>query len=107
MITKALAMVALLTIGVTFAYAETSTVEVPFDSHGQSCWYDEISIEYHCTWQGIRDTFTIEDLKEFKSVLSEETYNRSGLAGVIEMIASVSSLMRPRNRPSSESSKCK
>ena len=34
MITKALAMVALLTIGVTFAYAETSTVEVPFDSHG-------------------------------------------------------------------------
>ena len=69
-------MVTLLAIGVTFAYAETSTVEVPFDSHGQSCWYDEISIEYHCTWQGVVEKFTIEDLKEFKHMLSEETYDR-------------------------------
>tara|TARA_R110000751_G_scaffold282790_1_gene386055 strand:+ start:216 stop:1205 length:990 start_codon:yes stop_codon:yes gene_type:complete len=76
MIRKTFAIVALLAIGVTFAYAETSTVEVPFISHGQSCTFDPITIEYHCTWQGIRDTFTIEDLKEFKSVLSEETYNQ-------------------------------
>ena len=76
MIGKTLAMVTLLAIGVTFAYAETSTVEVPFDSHGQSCWYDEISIEYHCTWQGVVEKFTIEDLKEFKHMLSEETYDR-------------------------------
>ena len=76
MIRKTFAIVALLAIGVTFAYAETSTVEVPFISHGQSCTFDPIAIEYHCTWQGIRDVFTIEDLKEFKSVLSEETYNQ-------------------------------
>ena len=76
MITKALTMVALLTIGVTFAYAETSTVEVPFDSHGQSCWYDEISIEYHCTWQGVVEKFTIEDLKQYKDILSNEVYDQ-------------------------------
>tara|TARA_R110000744_G_scaffold130027_1_gene237542 strand:+ start:550 stop:1539 length:990 start_codon:yes stop_codon:yes gene_type:complete len=76
MITKALVMVALLTIGVTFAYAETSTVEVPFDSHGQSCWYDEISIEYHCTWQGVIEKFTIEDLKQYKDILSNEVYDQ-------------------------------
>ena len=69
MIGKTLAMVTLLAIGVTFAYAETSTVEVPFDSHGQSCWYDEMSVEYHCTWQGVVEKFTIEDLKEFKHML--------------------------------------
>ena len=76
MIGKTLALVALLTVGVTFAYAETSTVEVPFDSHGQSCWYDEIAIEYHCTWQGVVETFTIEDLKEFKDLISNERYDQ-------------------------------
>ncbi len=52
-----LAIVALITIGMTGAvYAETATVEVPFESHGQSCNFDEIAIEYHCTWQGVVDT---------------------------------------------------
>ena len=66
----------LLLIG-TFSvtYAETSTVEVPFDSHGQSCWYDELSVEYHCTWQGVVEKFTIEDLQEFKDILDETIYN--------------------------------
>ena len=66
----------LLLIG-TFSvtYAETSTVEVPFDSHGQSCWYDELSVEYHCTWQGVVEKFTIEDLEEFKDILDETIYN--------------------------------
>ena len=72
-----IALVALLSIGTFSAvYAETSTVEVPFDSHGQSCTFNEISVEYHCIWQGIRDVFTIEDLKEFKSVLSQERYDQ-------------------------------
>ena len=66
----------LITSGAGIAQAETSTVEVPFDSHGQSCWYDEISIEYHCTWQGVVEKFTIEDLKEFKDVLSNERYDQ-------------------------------
>jgi hypothetical protein len=76
MIRKTFAIVALLAIGVTFAYAETSTVEVPFDSRGQSCWYDEIAVEYHCTWEGVVEKFTIEDLKEYKSVLSKEIYDQ-------------------------------
>ena len=57
------------------AYAETSTVEVPFDSHGQSCWFDELAVEYHCTWQGIQEKFTIQDLEEFRDVLDETVYN--------------------------------
>ena len=74
---KITAILALLIVsGTGIAQAETSTVEVPFDSHGQSCWYDEISIEYHCTWQGIVEKFTIEDLKEFKDKLSNERYDQ-------------------------------
>jgi hypothetical protein len=72
-----IALVALLSIGLFGAvYAETSTVEVPFDSHGQSCTFNEIAVEYHCTWQGIRDKFTVEDLKEYKSILSKELYDQ-------------------------------
>ena len=71
-----IALVALLSLGVFSAvYAEVSTVEVPFDSHGQSCWYDELEIEYHCTWQGVVEKFTIEDLKEFRDILDETVYN--------------------------------
>ena len=73
---KILALVALLAIGTTYAYAETSTVEVPFESHGQSCWFDDLAIEYHCTWQGVVEKFTIEDLKEYKSILSNEVYDQ-------------------------------
>ena len=75
MITKTLALVALLTMSVTLAHAETSTVEVPFDSHGQSCWYDDLNIEFHCTWQGVVEKFTIEDLEEFRDILDETVYN--------------------------------
>ena len=63
-------------ITLPLAYAETSVVEVPFDSHGQSCNFDEIAVEYHCTWQGIVEKFTIEDLEEYKDILSEQTYNQ-------------------------------
>ena len=74
---KITAILALLIVsGAGLAQAEPSTVEVPFDSHGQSCWYDEISIEYHCTWQGVVEKFTIEDLKEFKDILSNERYDQ-------------------------------
>ena len=74
---KITAILALLIVsGAGLAQAEPSTVEVPFDSHGQSCWYDDISVEYHCTWQGVVEKFTIEDLKEFKDVLSNERYDQ-------------------------------
>jgi hypothetical protein len=70
---KHLAIVLLLLIpGVI--YAEEATIQVPFNSHGTSCWYDEDSILYHCTWQGNMDIFTLEDLENFKDVLSEEIY---------------------------------
>ena len=66
----------LITSGVGLAQAETSTVEVPFESHGQSCWLDDLALEYTCTWQGVVEKFTIEDLKEFKDVLSNERYDQ-------------------------------
>ena len=69
-------LAAILMITLPLAYAETSVVEVPFDSHGQSCNFDEIAVEYHCTWQGIVEKFTIEDLEEYKDILSEQTYNQ-------------------------------
>ena len=72
---KILVLLALLSVGITTVYAETSTVEVPFDSHGQSCWYDELAVEFHCTWQGVVEKFTMEDLKEFRDLLDETVYN--------------------------------
>jgi hypothetical protein len=73
---KILALLALLSVGAFSAvYAETATVEVPFDSHGQSCHFDEISVEYHCVWQGVGEKFTYEDLEEFKDVLDQTIYN--------------------------------
>ena len=29
------------------AYAETATVEVPFTSHGSTCSFDELAVEFH------------------------------------------------------------
>ena len=69
-------LAAILMITLPLAYAETSTVEVPFDSHGQSCNFDEIAVEYHCTWQGIIDKFTVEDLKQYKSILPQDIYDQ-------------------------------
>jgi hypothetical protein len=70
---KYLAILLLLVIpGVV--YAEEATIQVPFDYHGQQCTFNEIAIEYHCIWQGTYDTFTIQDLEEYKHLLSEETY---------------------------------
>ena len=69
-------LTAILMITLPLAYAETSVVEVPFDSHGQSCNFDEIAVEYHCTWQGVVEKFTIEDLEQYKDILSEQTYNQ-------------------------------
>ena len=72
-----IALVALLSIGAFSAvYAETTTVEVPFDSHGQSCSFDEIAVEYHCVWQGFRDVFTMEDLKDYKELLTADRYDQ-------------------------------
>ena len=73
---KTIALVVLIAFSTSIVYAETSTVEVPFKSHGQSCTFNELAIEYQCTWQGIRDKFTVEDLEQYKSVLSKEVYDK-------------------------------
>ena len=72
-----IALVALLSIGAFSAvYAETTTVEVPFPSHGQTCNFDEIAVEYMCVWQGFKEVYTIEDLKDYKELLTVERYDQ-------------------------------
>ena len=72
-----MAIVALITIGMTGAvYAETATVEVPFDSHGQTCSFNEIAVEFHCVWQGMKEVYTMEDLKEYKELLTADRYDQ-------------------------------
>ena len=67
---------AIVAIGFTsYVNAETATVEVPFDSHGQSCNFDEIAVEYHCTWQGLQEKFDFETLQEYKDLLSDGMYD--------------------------------
>ena len=52
---------------------EEALVVVPFDYHGQNCWLESETI-YQCTWQGEIKPFTIEDLEQFKHVLTDEQY---------------------------------
>ena len=68
--------IALLIVTVPLIYAETSTVEVPFDSHGQACNFDEIAVEFHCVWQGTPEKFDIETIEEYKDLLSEQKYDQ-------------------------------
>ncbi len=73
MIKSTFAIVALLAIGVTFAHAEESVVQVPFDYHGQTCWLESDTL-YQCTWQGEIEPFTLEDLERYAHILTEEQY---------------------------------
>ena len=73
MIKSTFALVAILAIGVTFAHAEESVVQVPFDYHGQSCWLESDTI-YQCTWQGEIEPFSLEDLERYAHILTEEQY---------------------------------
>ena len=72
-----IALVALLSLGLFGAvYAETTTVEVPFNSHGQTCNFDEIAVEYMCVWQGFKEVYTLEDLEDYKELLTVERYDQ-------------------------------
>ena len=66
----------LLVNGAGAIQAEKATIDVPFDSKGTSCWYDEIKIEYHCTWKGEIQVFTLEDLKMYEDVIETELYEK-------------------------------
>ena len=77
MTTKILALLALLSVGAFSAvYAETATVEVPFDSHGQSCSFDELAVEFHCVWQGMIPEPTFESMQEIRDLISAERYQQ-------------------------------
>ena len=92
MTTKVLALLALLSVGAFSAvYAETATVEVPFDSHGQSCSFDELAVEYHCVWQGMIPEPTFESMQEIRDLISADRYqqeidrlNEEALAAIAE-----------------------
>ena len=72
-----IALVALLSLGAFSAvYAETTTVEVPFDSHGQSCSFDELAVEFHCVWQGMIPEPTFESMQEIRDLISAERYQQ-------------------------------
>ena len=60
----------------SFANAEEYTVVVPFDSHGVTCEFQELSVEYQCVWQGFKEVYTLEDLKEYKELLTAERYDQ-------------------------------
>ena len=66
----------MLAITVPLIYAETSTVEVPFESHGQACSFDEIAVEFQCIWQGTPKQFDIETLEDVKDLISEQRYDQ-------------------------------
>ena len=72
-----MAIMALLSVSAMGAvYAENVEVVVPFTSHGQTCTFDELSVEFQCVWQGYKEVYTMEDLKEYKELLSVERYDQ-------------------------------
>lgn len=58
-------------VGIVNVYGERSTVEVPFDFHGNSCTFDEQNVIYTCTWEGSSETVTSEGRAE-AGVIDEE-----------------------------------
>jgi len=55
----------------SFVNAEEYTIDVPFTSHGVSCDFDEIAVEYHCVWQGQSETVTSEDIDELTNSIND------------------------------------
>lgn len=47
-----------------FAYAERSTIEVPFDYHGTSCTFQQELAIYTCVWQGSTETITKKGIQD-------------------------------------------
>jgi hypothetical protein len=57
-------------------YAETATVEVPFTSHGSTCSFDELAVEFHCVWQGMQPEPTFESMQEIRDLISADRYQQ-------------------------------
>jgi hypothetical protein len=60
--------------GISHAFAEDVTVQVPFDSHGSSCNFDEIAVEFHCVWEGTPEVYDIKTLEDVKELLQASVY---------------------------------
>jgi len=60
--------------GTTFAFAEDVTVQVPFESHGSFCNFDEIAVEFHCVWEGTPEVYDIKTLEDVKELLQASVY---------------------------------
>jgi len=74
----AITMVLSVVLGISYSYAEIATVEVPFESNGLTCSYNDDLIEYHCIWQGSKQKpITLEELETFEDVLTEEQYEEA------------------------------
>ena len=57
-------MLIAITMVVGFAYAERSTIEVPFDYTGVSCTFNTDVATYVCIWQGSTETITQKGIND-------------------------------------------
>ena len=64
---------------IPFAYGEKIEIDIPFESHGYNCTlYDTVdNLTFECIFEGKIQTFTLEDLKKFESVLTEEQIDKA------------------------------
>jgi hypothetical protein len=95
-------LIVMLVVAIPFAYGEKSTVDVPFISHGQSCSFDEIAVEYHCVWQGNPPSpMTIEELEKFKGGIHDRIIDEAIAkleADALEEIAIDKAILTPTEK---------
>jgi len=95
-------LVALLFVGMTVVYAEEATIQVPFESHGLSCTFNEIAVEYHCIWQGNPPTpMSIEEIEEFKDIIHDRVIDEAIAkleAKALEEIAIQQAILTPTEK---------
>ena len=86
----------------SYAYAEEAIIQIPFTSHGTSCNFDEIAVEYHCTWQGTTPTpMSIEELEEFKGGIHDRIIDEAIAkleAQALEEIATQQAILTPTEK---------
>jgi len=78
-VNKLLFTISLALLLIPFAYAEKVEIDIPFESHGYSCSLVDSTEEltYTCIFQGNIQTFTLEDLKKFEAILTQEEINQA------------------------------
>lgn len=76
---KLLFTLPLVLILIPIANAEEITINIPFDSHGYNCELVDTSEElrYTCIFEGNVRTLTLDELKKFEAILTEEEINEA------------------------------